>query len=559
MVQVFGNRILGGVGAPGGGMSEAFGAGANTALGQRGARQTMAIRDQEMAWRGEDREEAKRRRQAAEAAALAARARQAAIFDAGTRGAGDRFFQLGAPTAGAATAPTGRSTLPRSMGVPEGATAPAPGGVLPRSGAGLSLGAPVAGGAGTTGLSGGDGTDDLSAGVRVPMLMEEDAARAARAQAMFPTDPIDPEEEAARGAATTAQEIQRDARRAAQLVSAARTAEAAGRPELAAQLRAQAGVLAAPSIRRRNVEALEGPEATGTFLTEAPTATDLDEITVGPAPAPQVNLGFGTSAPATSAPIGGPLSFGPALGAQGYDATQAFLDDINMQPPGQLSLTDVMQQYAGPMADPIQATRLEQNRAMWAAVAQDAYARRDPEAYMASLAKVAEQEDLILLHQLMRGITEATQFNSPQRLSQVASMLNGIDMFIAPKSGGLADIYVDGQLVAPDRNLAGIIDLLRSGLDEGYRAKQAELSDLLAKERIKTDESIRLERSKAETEATARALGLDPDAVTLQTDPNSGDIIVYDKGSDRLRGVITYTDPTNPKQPLLIPRYTKYN
>jgi hypothetical protein len=584
MVQVFGNRILGGVGAPGGGMSEAFGAGANTALGQRGARQTMAIRDQEMAWRGEDREEAKRRRQAAEAAALAARARQAAIFDAGTRGAGDRFFQLGAPTAGAATAPTGRSTLPRSMGVPEGATAPAPGGVLPRSGAGLSLGAPVAGGAGTTGLSGGDGTDVLggpgvrpeqAAGLRAQaaeLRGQRPAALSARPGARLPPESLPPaglRERLFGESRRTSADIPKLQQERQSVVDDIKELTAAGRggaqltrlnEELAYidQL-IEAAKMTPPRAPVRGATAVEGPEATGTFLTEAPTATDLDEITVGPAPAPQANLGFGTSAPATSAPIGGPLSFGPALGAQGYDAAQAFLDDINMQPPGQLSLTDVMQQYAGPMADPIQATRLEQNRAMWAAVAQDAYARRDPEAYMASLAKVAEQEDLILLHQLMRGITEATQFNSPQRLSQVASMLNGIDMFIAPKSGGLADIYVDGQLVAPDRNLAGIIDQLRSGLDEGYRAKQAELSDLSAKERIKTDESIRLERSKAETEATVRAQGLDPDAVTLQTDPNSGDIIVYDKGSDRLRGVITTTDPTNPGQPLLVPRYTKYN
>ena len=48
MVQVFGNRILGGIGAPGGGMSEAFGAGANTAINQRQTRQAMAERDQLM-------------------------------------------------------------------------------------------------------------------------------------------------------------------------------------------------------------------------------------------------------------------------------------------------------------------------------------------------------------------------------------------------------------------------------------------------------------------------------------------------------------------------------
>jgi len=62
MVQVFGNRVLGGIGAPGGGMSESFGAGVNTALNQRTARQAMVgegqrqrMLEQEFSWRGEDR------------------------------------------------------------------------------------------------------------------------------------------------------------------------------------------------------------------------------------------------------------------------------------------------------------------------------------------------------------------------------------------------------------------------------------------------------------------------------------------------------------------------
>lgn len=52
MVQVVGKRIIGGIGAPGGGMSEAFGAGVNTALGQRQTRQVMDERAQLMQQRG---------------------------------------------------------------------------------------------------------------------------------------------------------------------------------------------------------------------------------------------------------------------------------------------------------------------------------------------------------------------------------------------------------------------------------------------------------------------------------------------------------------------------
>jgi GH24 family phage-related lysozyme (muramidase) len=52
MVQVVGKRIIGGIGAPGGGMSDAFGAGVNTALGQRQTRQAMDERAQLMQQRG---------------------------------------------------------------------------------------------------------------------------------------------------------------------------------------------------------------------------------------------------------------------------------------------------------------------------------------------------------------------------------------------------------------------------------------------------------------------------------------------------------------------------
>ena len=86
MVQTFGKRIIGGIGAPGGGMSKAYAEGVNTGIAQRSNRQAMAetaqamqMRDQEMAWATEDREEAKRQRAAAAAAAASARARSAAL------------------------------------------------------------------------------------------------------------------------------------------------------------------------------------------------------------------------------------------------------------------------------------------------------------------------------------------------------------------------------------------------------------------------------------------------------------------------------------------------
>ena len=121
VVQTFGNRILGGIGAPGGGMSEAFGAGVNTALGQRESRQVMNIRAQDQQFKIEDREEAKRRRAAAAAEAAAARAaNKAALAGIGTA---QPFFRIGAPATGsgatvpgAPSAPQGGVRIPLSMG-----------------------------------------------------------------------------------------------------------------------------------------------------------------------------------------------------------------------------------------------------------------------------------------------------------------------------------------------------------------------------------------------------------------------------------------------------------
>lgn len=75
VVQTFGNRILGGIGAPGGGMSETFGAGVNTALNQRDTRQVMDFRAQDQAFKIEDRKIAAQQR----AAAAAARAKTEAL------------------------------------------------------------------------------------------------------------------------------------------------------------------------------------------------------------------------------------------------------------------------------------------------------------------------------------------------------------------------------------------------------------------------------------------------------------------------------------------------
>jgi hypothetical protein len=87
--QTLGNRVLGGIGAPGGGMAESFNAGVNTSLGQRAARQSMATAAQELKWKEEDRKIAAQQRAAAAAAqakAEAFQAKLAAIYASGGAG-----------------------------------------------------------------------------------------------------------------------------------------------------------------------------------------------------------------------------------------------------------------------------------------------------------------------------------------------------------------------------------------------------------------------------------------------------------------------------------------
>ena len=108
MVQTFGKRIIGGIGAPGGGMSKAYAEGVNTGINQRMNRQSMSAVEQEMRMREqdqqfkiEDREEAKRRRAAAAAAAASAKARNIATTRAiAAAGGASRFFP-GMATGGA--------------------------------------------------------------------------------------------------------------------------------------------------------------------------------------------------------------------------------------------------------------------------------------------------------------------------------------------------------------------------------------------------------------------------------------------------------------------------
>lgn len=145
MVQVFGNRIIGGIGAPGGGMADAYATGVNTALNQKTSRQAMEeraqamrLRDIELQWKTEDREEAKRRAAASAAAGAAANARNARIAE-------ERLRILGGPGGAPAAATmtgTGGVRVPASTAV----TAAGPVGMpVPGGPPAAATGAPPAG------------------------------------------------------------------------------------------------------------------------------------------------------------------------------------------------------------------------------------------------------------------------------------------------------------------------------------------------------------------------------------------------------------------------------
>jgi hypothetical protein len=150
--QIMGNRILGGIGSPGGGLSTAYGEGVNTALTQRTSRQQMVERDQMMGLRAsqEQREQERFKLALQDRAAAQARAAQAASQAAQRKALMQQYG--GALTGGAPGLVIGAP----GVSAPTPASAPT---------AGLTLapgaGSPVTGGAGTPRLGGGGNADML--------------------------------------------------------------------------------------------------------------------------------------------------------------------------------------------------------------------------------------------------------------------------------------------------------------------------------------------------------------------------------------------------------------
>jgi hypothetical protein len=153
---------------------------------------------------------------------------------------------------------------------------------------------------------------------------------------------------------------------------------------------------------------------------------------------------------------------------------EMFLADVGAAPAGQVDLAALASSYDSPLYDPMFSQLAEQQRAAFAYAAEYAASRGDIAGYIEATAKVREQEMMILTQQLVVGIDEATYFNSPQRLSAVASMVyGGRDIFIAPKGDGTADIYQDNELIRSGADLNAFASGLRSLIDAEYRNQMA--------------------------------------------------------------------------------------
>ena len=559
MVQTFGNRILGGIGAPGGGMSEAFGAGVNTALGQRESRQAMRLNDIDLQWKTEDREEAKRRRAAAASEAAAARAANKAAL-AGIATA-QPFFRIGAQPAGAgATAPGAPSAAQGSIRIPlsMGTKAPA----APVAGVNIS------GGAGSTSVSGGMGTDTLGTSTAKTFYAPGTgdlsarpgnfAARATqgRLEEQFVSIPGYGDVWLDSNALPLMQEIKRDIQRRRADDVAARQEGGQGSEDLdalVAEERALDALIAEAgqrpgAVSPRGVTALEGPEVLGARQETAgpyypegyvppqmitiqgpngPIRVPVEDMggdamrfppagVRPPEPEPyqppgNYTLGFGADVGAMQ-PTGQTMTFGERLGAA-PTPTEMFFADIGRTPAGNVDLPALVSQQNSPVFDPNFSAVAEQERALYAYAAQDAMNKGDLNGYMTAVSKVRELETMILTQQLTLGINEATNFNSAQRLSAVASMVyGGADVVIIPKGNGLGDVYMNGQLSQADADLAGMGDQMLRTIDSNYRAQAAAAEAERAGEVFKTDEAIRqqttIDTNKAALEADQKALDM---------------------------------------------------
>lgn len=586
MVQTFGKRIIGGIGAPGGGMSKAYAEGVSTGIEQRANRQAMAetaqamqMRDQEMAWAAEDREEAKRQRAAAAAAAAAAKARSAALAKALAGGVGAR------PAPGL-NIPPGQTFGPRvSVGGSTPTLPPAAGTpVAPRPPLSFKLGAagqqvseaPLE----ISNIEFVQGTYDApTAAAPRGGVMDRRAAYLA-ARAAEPTVPLSAAEQIA---ATTAP-VRQIAGTAVDRILGNITGAATGAYGLsAATAGATASALGYPEFGQAqfdragraftSAERQAGQGFFGSGAQEVP-AFELGGRGTPPAPTGPRNVTVqGPNGPIVlpademypvgeTVTPGGPaqLSFGPALGAVEVDQTATAVDRVAANPVGQAQPVPNAELYIMEPGRPGRELQQTYDAREELVRQLNIYAEYGDYATVRDLTtKINEMDNSLYYLQGMQGIQEL-QFNSPQRLQMVLSEELGRDIGLQPNDQGGYDVYVDGML-ALQKDAGGgensISYWARSILDDTFGAAEAaraeEYNMKSFESGLKREETIvqgqvnvELARQKeAFARESARIAGLteldlmaikrdlgltNDDTVQFQKDEGSGMVLVFRNG-----------------------------
>ena len=571
MVQTFGNRILGGIGAPGGGMSDAFGAGVNTALGQRESRQAMRLNDIDLQWKTEDREEDKRRRAAAASAAAASKARTEAM--------NERYRSiLGVP--GTAPAVAGL-TLPAATAAPAASAATAPAapaaaGVRPAySPLSFGGGDVIAGGAGSTSVGGGTGTDRLGApaqtrfrpaGVAPVAAMDYSQFVASARSGRMPTaDQLVAAVEAGSLTGQQAADVQAmidsgyvptaAEERVAQMPGLTPVQPQPPNPFLAAASDYMAGALggrtrgeqAIIDARRAELAAAAGQPAATTATPTEPAATAAaagvpPEVSVTLPDGQQLVLSTGTVTPRQPTQ----LTFGPKLGSPDRTQEDVFVDELMMRT-GADQRPPAPPVMGEPGAPNRAVTRLMSERDRQVQLAQAALEFNDMQTYQAAATKIMELDVALEAGVARMAISEARYSNAPQRLNAIWSDITGMQYEFVPAAAGVYDMYVNGDLyqqgvdmnvlaeetlMLADANYAqqqAALDQMRAEAEAtGMGQAAANVSEYEAKAAIDVDKALRVGLTEIDLAAMKRDLGIGvEDKIDFQKDEQTGIIVVF--------------------------------
>lgn len=561
MVQTFGKRIIGGIGAPGGGMSETFGAGVNTALNQRDVRQVMNFRAQDQAFKIEDREEAKRRRAAADAAAAAAKARTTAM--------NERYRSiLGGP--GAAPAVAGL-TLPAATAAP---AAPAPAGVRPP----VTTAAPVAGGqptytplsfgggniiaagAGSTSVGGGTGTDTLG----VPQTVAPAPTPAPPGASEFVVTPSTegmlPDYVEAPGLWSAIAGAPAGAANADTLLKEGWINGYEYQQLVRGSRGQQQDVLANVGRRKAGTDVPFFTPGVATATTAAPTATTATptepaataatagvppEVSVTLPDGQQLVLSTGTVAPTQPTQ----LTFGPKLGSPDRTQEDVFVDEL-MARTGADQRAPAPPAMGEPGAPNRAVTRLMSERDRQVQLAQAALEFNDMQTYQAAASKIMELDIALEAGVARMAISEARYSNAPQRLNAIWSEITGMQYEFVPTAAGVYDMYVNGDLyqqgvdmnvladetlMLADANYAqqqSALDMMRAEAEaKGMGQAEANIYEYGEKAEIDAKKALTVGLTEIDLLAMKRDLGFgEQDAIDFQKDEQTGIIMVFRNG-----------------------------